>query len=360
MRRLITTAVLAVTAVLAMAATAQADIRVQSVRSFDGVEGEAANGGRIVSFDDVGNCSADAYSVTIAWGDGTTSPGNITFSQPRPSLPGAPDPGASRCIYEASASHTYRTSGSYGLSATVCRAAECVVSGGGGIAALREADLRGEAQALSTAAGLTFAGQVAEFNDDNRLATAADYSGAIIDWGDGTTSPGTVTCDNGRFEGSGTHVYTAPGTYLLRVTLMQRGVARVIADTATVSVGGAATPAPPLVTAQSTTRARPTLRMRTSTIRRRSLAAGLPIRITAPSSIASLRVTLVRITGTRVRTLGRVTVALRGGRVTDGVRTANLRVRLPRALRNRIRAGSYGLRFRIGDSGLISAQFRVR
>jgi hypothetical protein len=356
MRRLPTTVALTAIMLIAGVATAQADIRVQQLRSFEAVEGSAVNAGRIVAFDDVGNCAASAYQVNVAWGDGTTSAGNITFDQPRPSIPGAPDAGQARCEYQAVGSHEYRSAGTFAPSATVCRAAECVVSGVGA-ASIREADVRGEARPLSTAAGLTFVGQVAEFNDGNRLATASDY-GAVIDWGDGSTSGGTIAGTDGRFVVSGTHVYAAAGQYLLRVTLLQGGAARVIADAATVTVGAGAGPAP--VTAQSVTLARPTLRMRTSTVRRAALARGLPIRITAPSSIRSLRMNLVRITGTRVRSLGAVTVRLRRGRVVDGVRTANLRVRLPRALRNRVRSGSYALRFRVGDSGLISAQFRVR
>jgi len=354
MSRLATIAALAALVVLAGAATAQADIRVQPLRSFEAVEGSAVSAGRIVAFDDVGNCAPDAYTVTIAWGDGATSAGSITFDQPRPTIPGGEDPGQGRCEYQAVGSHEYRLAGSFGPSATICRGAECVVSGVGA-ASIREADVKGEARPLATSAGLTFAGQVAEFNDDNRLATAADY-GVLIEWGDGTSSAGTITGDNGRFVVTGTHAYTAAGQYVLRVTLLQGGRARVLADVATVTVTGGAAP----VTAQSTTLARPTLRMRSSTVRRAALARGLPIRITAPSSIGSLRMTLVRITGTRVRTLGTVTVRLRGGRVVDRVRTADLRVQIPRALRARMRAGSYALRFRIGDSGLISAQFRVR
>jgi hypothetical protein len=357
MRTLTTTAVLGVLVMLAAVATAQADIRVQPLRSFQAVEGETVEAGRIVAFDDVGNCDAAAYAVNIAWGDGATSAGRITFDQPRPSIPGGADPGQGRCEYQAVGSHEYRTAGTFTPSATVCRAAECVVSGAG-TASIAEADVSGEARPVATAAGLTFVGQVAEFNDGNRLATASDYA-TVIDWGDGTTSAGTISGDAGRFVVTGAHTYTAPGQFLLRVTLLQCGAARVIADAATVTVAGVAA-ATPLVTAQSVTRARPTLRMRTSTVRRASLGRGLPIRITAPSNLTSLRMTLVRIAGTRVQTLGTVRVALRGGRVRDNVRTANLRVRLPRALRSRIRSGSYALRFRVGDSGLISAQFRVR
>jgi hypothetical protein len=98
--------------------------------------------------------------------------------------------------------------------------------------------------------------------------------------------------------------------------------------------------------------------MRTRSISRRSLRRGLPIRISAPAITRSVRISIVRV-GARPRTIGVVTLRLRGGRITDGVRVANLRVNLSRALRGKLKAGRYALRFRLGSSGLVSSQFRV-
>src|SRR5947209_5517324 len=50
---------------------------------------------------------------------------------------------------------------------------------------------------------------------DTTPATAADYT-AVIDWGDQTTSPGTVSDNgNGDFTVSGSHTYAAQGDFTL-------------------------------------------------------------------------------------------------------------------------------------------------
>ncbi|OWK44238.1 Flagellar hook protein FlgE [Fimbriiglobus ruber] len=49
---------------------------------------------------------------------------------------------------------------------------------------------------------------------------------AIIDWGDGTTSPGTIVADpdyGSDFEVRGQHTYSGPGTFAVRVTLTDAG-----------------------------------------------------------------------------------------------------------------------------------------
>jgi uncharacterized repeat protein (TIGR03803 family) len=68
----------------------------------------------------------------------------------------------------------------------------------------------------------TFSGAVATFTVAGNNQTTADFT-ASIDWGDGTTSTGTVGLgSNGVFTVSGTHTYSA-GTYTLRVTLTNGG-----------------------------------------------------------------------------------------------------------------------------------------
>jgi len=59
-----------------------------------------------------------------------------------------------------------------------------------------------------------FNGQVATFNDADATATAATFA-AVIDWGDGTTSDGTITADptvTGQFDVAGMHTYATTGT----------------------------------------------------------------------------------------------------------------------------------------------------
>src|SRR5256885_13963555 len=51
---------------------------------------------------------------------------------------------------------------------------------------------------------------VATFDDSNTANVAADFT-ATIDWGDGTTSAGSVSGSGGTFSVAGTHTYAANG-----------------------------------------------------------------------------------------------------------------------------------------------------
>src|SRR5438093_172778 len=58
--------------------------------------------------------------------------------------------------------------------------------------------------------------QVASFTDDNVVATAGGFT-VIIDWGDGTTTPGVLTGSNGSFTVTGSHTYAAAGNDTITV-----------------------------------------------------------------------------------------------------------------------------------------------
>ncbi len=70
-------------------------------------------------------------------------------------------------------------------------------------------------------AGSTVGGNVATITDPNTSATPSAYS-ATINWGDGSTSPGTITGGNGSFNVAGTHAYSAGGSYPVAVTITSR------------------------------------------------------------------------------------------------------------------------------------------
>ena len=59
-------------------------------------------------------------------------------------------------------------------------------------------DMATTAQSFAAAAGTSFTGVVAVFRHTNDLLVAGDFS-ATIDWGDGTTSPGSVAGGQGSF-----------------------------------------------------------------------------------------------------------------------------------------------------------------
>ena len=170
------------------------------------VEGQSFSG--IVATFDAGGNSVGA--VTLYWGDGTSAAGTVSGT----SILG---------------SHTYSEEGSYplttalslpGLGLTVTAAANVAVA---------DAVLTVTAAALMPTEGQTFSGVVATFSDPG--GDTATYS-ALIDWGDGSVSPGSVL----GIAVFGSHSYADEGPFSLSVTVFDDGGARTTAS----AVGGVA------------------------------------------------------------------------------------------------------------------------
>jgi Bacterial Ig-like domain (group 1) len=81
-----------------------------------------------------------------------------------------------------------------------------------------EQPITAEGHDLSGTEGTEASGTVATFTDPNTAATASEYS-ATIEWGDGTTSSGTVTGGGGSFAVSGKHTYAEEGSYTITVAI---------------------------------------------------------------------------------------------------------------------------------------------
>src|SRR5207245_8092153 len=92
----------------------------------------------------------------------------------------------------------------------------------------------------------SFTGTVATFTDTYTANTGADFS-ATIDWGDGTTTAGTVTGGGGTLSVSGSHSYADEGTFAVTVVLTDDapGTASATAHNSAVVVeGDTLTPVP--------------------------------------------------------------------------------------------------------------------
>lgn len=83
---------------------------------------------------------------------------------------------------------------------------------------------------ITPSANITFIGTVGTFMDADPNAKPADYT-ALIDWGDGRTSPGLISAAGvGGFNVSGSNTYTTGGDFQVTFTVEDFGGAKVIGN----------------------------------------------------------------------------------------------------------------------------------
>jgi hypothetical protein len=74
---------------------------------------------------------------------------------------------------------------------------------------------------LNLAEGTGFNGAIAAFTDTDPAQPAANFT-ALINWGDGTTSTGTIIGGNGSFSIIGNHIYADENSFNTSVTLIDQ------------------------------------------------------------------------------------------------------------------------------------------
>ena len=150
--------------------------------------------------------TASEYSATITWGDGFSSPGTITGG------------GGS---FSVTGTHTYAEEGSYPVSVTIVDTDNAANS-----ATTHSTATVGDALLAAAGMSLTspqsFNGAVATFTDANAGAPASDFT-ATIDWGDATSSAGTVSGSGGSYTVSGSHTYAGTGFFIVKVHIVDDG-----------------------------------------------------------------------------------------------------------------------------------------
>jgi hypothetical protein len=188
----------------------------------------------VAHFTDPGSDGTPAdYTAMVNWGDGTSSPGIVVTN----------DAGG----FDVRSSHAYADVGSYPLSVVITDAGGSSVTAANS-ATVTDAPLTAAGTPLTAKEGSALAGVVvANFTDANRLATAADYK-VSINWGDGTTSTGTVVAlppppvalgvplPPLGFNVQGSHTYSEGGAYKVSVVITDDGGSSVTAaGTATIT-----------------------------------------------------------------------------------------------------------------------------
>jgi hypothetical protein len=162
--------------------------------------------GPVATFTDTDtNRTASSFSASINWGDSTTTAGTIT---------------GSAGSFTVTGTHTYADEGNFPLSVTVTQIAPGTATAtANATAAVGENDiLAGTPVTFSPTVSNAFTGTVANFTDTDTANVAGDFV-ATIDWGDGTTTPGTVSGSAGSFHVGGTHTYASLGSFSVVVTL---------------------------------------------------------------------------------------------------------------------------------------------
>jgi hypothetical protein len=206
--------------------------------SVNGVEGQTFTA-TVATFTDTGgpeNASLD-YTASIDWGDGTASTGAIS----------GPDQNG---LFTVTGSHAYAEEtnefhGTPTITVTITHesASAITVTDTPNIA---DAPLSATAgAAFSAVVGQDVSAVVATFTDTGGAENAIlDYT-ASIDWGDGTTSTGTISGpdQNGVFSVLGDHAYGADGLFTINVAISHEsggGSVNVSTSATVIGPGGAA------------------------------------------------------------------------------------------------------------------------
>jgi hypothetical protein len=194
---------------------------------FSAVE-QSAFSGAVATFEDDNAAATPAdFTASIDWGDGSSATAGTIAS--------------SSAAFTVLGMHTYADEGSFTVTVTISD-----VPPGTGTATATDTATVSEADSLSGSpvsfvalAGTPFTGTVATFTDTLTSSPAGDFT-ATINWGDATTSAGTVAGGGGSFSVSGTHTYAGSGTFSVTVTLSDDAPGTATAQvTSTAHVGGA-------------------------------------------------------------------------------------------------------------------------
>jgi hypothetical protein len=186
-----------ITTVTSTANVAEGDAGALNSLTITPTEGVAFSGA-VASFTDPGNPlqQASDFVATIHWGDGTPT----TFGVVSGPIGGP---------FTISGSHTYAEDGTFHIAAIFSddppatligipiMSTAHVSEGTFGVAGVGP---------ISVTEGQPFSGTLATFSDPGSPDPAADFT-ATVDWGDGTTTTGTVTGAGGNFTVSGSHTY---------------------------------------------------------------------------------------------------------------------------------------------------------
>jgi hypothetical protein len=166
--------------------------------------------GTVATFTDPDRAATPSdYSATIDWGDGSPLDTGVVT-------------GGSGS-FSVSGTHTYTEEATDAVTVTITD----VDNAGNNAATHSTANVAdatlGSNCATPAVSTMSFSGMVANLTDANSFATTSDFT-ATINWGDGSSSAGTVSSPTGgTFTVSGSHTYSSTGPESISVTAKDDG-----------------------------------------------------------------------------------------------------------------------------------------
>jgi hypothetical protein len=170
--------------------------------------------------------TAADFSAGISWGDGGTSAGLVS---------------ASGSGFAVSGGHTYGEEGSYQVKVTIAEIADASNSAvAQSVASVGDAAITAGPACQATSLR-SYNGRTATFSDAaGTYGAAADFS-ATINWGDGTSTAGTISnLGGGNYAVSGVHGYATVGRFTITTTIKDVGGS--VAGTSCTTIGFAFAP----------------------------------------------------------------------------------------------------------------------
>jgi hypothetical protein len=175
-------------------------------QNLSGTEGVEASGTVATFTDPDTSATAGEYSASIEWGDGGSSSGTVSGS------------GGS---FSVSGGHTYADEGTHPIAVKITDVDNSSnTATTSSTASIGDAAL--SATGVSTTSPMAFSGTVASLTDANTGGSASDFT-AKIEWGDGTSSSGTVSGSGGSYSVSGSHTYATTGPFEVSVKIEDDG-----------------------------------------------------------------------------------------------------------------------------------------
>src|SRR5439155_8416928 len=194
---------------------------------------------------DINLATSDNFTATIDWGNGHTSAGTVgplfttlLGNVGLPSIGGLLiHPGV---FFGVTGTNTYDQAGTYTITVTIHNVAgnfDVTATGMATVESNAHPHLFAFGQDIDGQSGPAFTGRVAGFVDHDQNPQASQFT-ATIDWGDGTTSDGTVSAGvhpgeahilggpgdlvhiwGNVFQVQGAHTYAKEGSYTVTVTI---------------------------------------------------------------------------------------------------------------------------------------------